>query len=429
MMNAMTSRVGLLLVVVMLVGCKAKDGVPPEEAAPAPKAVEQKAATVPSTLAESGTAPKAVEQPVAPAPAEPRPLADPGCEKDCKSIGYCVRDGGGCAVGEAEHCRQSDNCRISGACSTKEMYDDDGTPFLTCTAATDEDCKGAETCQEKGNCKAADGHCMNPTSPEQVVARASTVSNIAKLLNDLSAACEKDKAATVKQLRASGLGELAPMAWEDPFKPGLLNSEGRGFVRGVMAGVIKSWMILDKLMESNKDLLGVECFSILNKATVKAMTGCLKSGERQDLAWIKSLDLSKCNGGGVTKLQGHTGAVANILHGGSAGKAGLSDKLAVAMSGAGTEFVLGHGSGGMGLKGTGSDEAVITNFVATHKSAGKLRGQCSAEGESSVGCMLLGKQMYVMGGNQDMRRVGLQLVKKCCDQGKQDCCDSYEKMK
>ena len=33
---------------------------------------------------------------------------------------------------------------------------------------------------------------------------------------------------------------------------------------------------------------------------------------------------------------------------------GMENKMAVAMDGAGTEFIMGHGSGGMGFKGTGT---------------------------------------------------------------------------
>jgi len=44
-------------------------------------------------------------------------------------------------------------------------------------------------------------------------------------------------------------------------------------------------------------------------------------------------------------------AISNIL---SSNAQGLSDKMAIAMAGAGSEFVMGHGSGGMGFKGTGT---------------------------------------------------------------------------
>jgi len=44
-------------------------------------------------------------------------------------------------------------------------------------------------------------------------------------------------------------------------------------------------------------------------------------------------------------------AISNIL---SNNASGLTDKMAIAMAGAGSEFVMGHGSGGMGFKGTGT---------------------------------------------------------------------------
>ena len=52
-----------------------------------------------------------------------------------------------------------------------------------------------------------------------------------------------------------------------------------------------------------------------------------------------------------TNKLGGKGAIANIL---SSNTTGFSNKIAVAMSGTGSEFVMGHGSGGMGFKGTGT---------------------------------------------------------------------------
>ena len=52
-----------------------------------------------------------------------------------------------------------------------------------------------------------------------------------------------------------------------------------------------------------------------------------------------------------TSNLGGMGAISNIL---SKNTQGLADKMAIAMHGAGTEFVMGHGSGGMGFKGTGT---------------------------------------------------------------------------
>lgn len=52
-----------------------------------------------------------------------------------------------------------------------------------------------------------------------------------------------------------------------------------------------------------------------------------------------------------TSKLGGKGAISNIL---SANTSGFSNKLAVAMSGTGSEFVMGHGSGGLGFQGTGT---------------------------------------------------------------------------
>lgn len=52
-----------------------------------------------------------------------------------------------------------------------------------------------------------------------------------------------------------------------------------------------------------------------------------------------------------TNNLGGSGAIANIL---SKNIEGIGNKMAIAMEGAGTEFVMGHGSAGMGFKGTGT---------------------------------------------------------------------------
>lgn len=52
-----------------------------------------------------------------------------------------------------------------------------------------------------------------------------------------------------------------------------------------------------------------------------------------------------------TSALGGKGAISNIL---SRDTSGFSNKLAVAMSGTGSEFVMGHGSGGLGFQGTGT---------------------------------------------------------------------------
>lgn len=52
-----------------------------------------------------------------------------------------------------------------------------------------------------------------------------------------------------------------------------------------------------------------------------------------------------------TDKLGGAGAIANILN---SNTDGFSNKIAVAMAGTGSEFVMGHGAGGLGFKGTGS---------------------------------------------------------------------------
>ena len=52
-----------------------------------------------------------------------------------------------------------------------------------------------------------------------------------------------------------------------------------------------------------------------------------------------------------TSALGGRGAISNIL---SRNTAGFSNKLAIAMSGTGSEFLMGHGSGGLGFQGTGT---------------------------------------------------------------------------
>jgi hypothetical protein len=72
---------------------------------------------------------------------------------------------------------------------------------------------------------------------------------------------------------------------------------------------------------------------------------------KRDGKMVKEIDPKKV---GLNDLlsnsQMNKGAIADIL---SSDMSGFSNKLAVAMSGSGAEFVLGHGSGGLGFKGTG----------------------------------------------------------------------------
>ncbi len=58
-----------------------------------------------------------------------------------------------------------------------------------------------------------------------------------------------------------------------------------------------------------------------------------------------------------------TGAIANIL---AKDTTGLQNKLAIAMAGAGSEFVMGHGSGGMGFKGTGTGGGGTDGYGRIH---------------------------------------------------------------
>ena len=57
------------------------------------------------------------------------------------------------------------------------------------------------------------------------------------------------------------------------------------------------------------------------------------------------------------------GGIASIMRNDSSG---LSNKMAVAMAGAGTEFVMGHGSGGMGFKGTGTGGGGLGGYGRVH---------------------------------------------------------------
>ena len=64
-----------------------------------------------------------------------------------------------------------------------------------------------------------------------------------------------------------------------------------------------------------------------------------------------------------TNNLGGSGAIANIL---SKNSEGLGNKMAVAMQGAGTEFVMGHGSGGLGFKGTGTGGGGVGGYGRIH---------------------------------------------------------------
>lgn len=61
-------------------------------------------------------------------------------------------------------------------------------------------------------------------------------------------------------------------------------------------------------------------------------------------------------------------AMSNVL---SNNTAGLSSKLAISMAGKGSDFVLGHGSGGMGFRGTGTGGGGTDGYGNIH-GLGKL---------------------------------------------------------
>ncbi len=70
-------------------------------------------------------------------------------------------------------------------------------------------------------------------------------------------------------------------------------------------------------------------------------------GPMRDKIDVKNIGIAKVLGG----PQAMTGALGNIMAGDTGA---ISSKMAVAMSGEGGELVIGHGSGGMGFRGTGS---------------------------------------------------------------------------
>jgi len=70
-------------------------------------------------------------------------------------------------------------------------------------------------------------------------------------------------------------------------------------------------------------------------------------GKMTDKIDVKNLGIAKVLGG----QQALTGALGNIMAGDTGA---LDSKMAVAMSGEGSELVIGHGAGGMGFRGTGS---------------------------------------------------------------------------
>ncbi|GMV42228.1 MAG: hypothetical protein AMXMBFR64_39440 [Myxococcales bacterium] len=226
-----------------------------------------------------------------PAIPEPKPVAEPGCEKDCKEIGYCVRRGGKCVVGSREHCRQSDICRIAGACSTKEERDDDGSTFLTCTATTDTDCANAETCKEKGNCKAMDGQCTNAADPVMQKYRADKVKNVRDLAFKVTRECEATKAKTLRLFTQDGLPDPAA-SWAEMEG---LNRELIGVVIDFRRGMLAQYDLILNLVDTDKDLLGAGCYDALKAGVTKGKDGCLFNGSKLDTKWLKALAKTECD--------------------------------------------------------------------------------------------------------------------------------------
>ena len=77
---------------------------------------------------------------------------------------------------------------------------------------------------------------------------------------------------------------------------------------------------------------------------------------------------------------------------------GMSDKMAIAMAGAGSDFVMGHGSGGMGFKGTGTGGGGNGGFGRIH-GTGKIdtgggtgmHGRLGRKGARRVGKIRIGR--------------------------------------
>jgi TonB family protein len=83
---------------------------------------------------------------------------------------------------------------------------------------------------------------------------------------------------------------------------------------------------------------------------------------KQDGKMVDKIDPKKV---GLNDLlsSSKSNAIASIL---STDTGGFSNKIAVAMSGTGSEFVLGHGSGGLGFKGTGTGGGGTGGFGRIH---------------------------------------------------------------
>ena len=127
---------------------------------------------------------------------------------------------------------------------------------------------------------------------------------------------------------------------------------------------------ITKLMQVNVDIEKEEDPELLDLGEEEDTTGKQAEGEegkfgdpdidpdmeskvpKRDGKMVKEIDPKKVGLNDLlssSKLGG-SGAISNIL---SSDMTGFSNKIAVAMSGTGAEFVMGHGSGGLGFRGTG----------------------------------------------------------------------------
>ena len=367
-----------LLCIWSLAACKGKELADPGTATVAAAGVAE--APVPEPPKAPALAPVAAV--VRPASAAPTVVAEPGCEQQCKTLGYCVRKSGECAVGAPDHCRQSEICSISGACSTKEKRGDDGSTFLTCTAVTDEDCKESKPCKEKGKCKALDGFCQSDADPVTQKHRSDKLTMLRDLAFKVTKECEATKAKTLRLFKQDGLPNPAA-AWA-----GLegLNRDLVGVVIEFRKGMLGNYDVIFKLLDGDKDLLGAGCYNAVKEGITKGKDGCMFNGAKQDTKWLTTVGDREC-----------------------LPTAPLAPAPAASAS---------------------PDEAVIAKFARENGFVAKYRSGCAAEGEASDSCRLLGVAMIIGdGGDPEIHRVGATLVKKCCDLGQFACCDSYRRSK
>jgi hypothetical protein len=91
------------------------------------------------------------------------------------------------------------------------------------------------------------------------------------------------------------------------------------------------------------------------KKLIKIADDAKKKGDKRQVSLEELLSSNKL---------GASAVMDKIL---SSDTAGFSNKLAVAMAGTGSEFVMGHGSGGLGFKGTGTGGSGVGGY-------GKIQG-------------------------------------------------------